>query len=859
MIAKRIAPRKGSKSNIARLTRYVVNAKGGIDPRSWSRTADYIIDGSAETNMVGEKVGGIRVTNCFTDDPADATQLIQATQARNTKSKIDKTYHLVFSFPPGEQPELDILNAIEDELCATIGYADHQRISAVHVDTDNLHVHVAINKVHPTGYQNIEPYYDKKRLMAACDQLEVKYGLKRTNHGSGERENEQQFDRNNGREVRGIRLGDEQRPEQRDSRFRAYLRKSYNLKIADRPEAETFNGLRNLSGCNMAHLTKRSEVLLSGNARHSLEQRREESIDGLRWPGNGNRTNAGAVSQKIGETVRTIEAQSGIETLASYVVKNVAPAIREAKDWQSVHGALAEHGLKIKPRGAGLVIGDSGLSLWVRASQCGRDMAMKSMTDRLGLYEAPKGQRIDSNRQAGYSPKPVHRHPNTTQLFAQFQREKQVYIAARKMGMEQIKKENSAYFSELKQWSKQQHALLKIGGRGIARRAMSVTVRNQVETARNKHKEAIQQKREHLYKNTAMPGWVDWLARQAEGGNPDALDVLRSRAEREQKLQGDLLTAGNADRAKTVLLKGLKPITRRDGAVSYQTADGGMVIDRKSHVQAQKATTGAAFVALTLAVEKFHGQQLIVEGTDQFKRDVAQLAGMHRLNVVFADAVMEGERQRIETERIESQIKKQDTGFSYLVDHGSAPYENNQNGRESYFVTLETDNGERRTIWGVDLERAISGTGVELGDKIRLEHVAAEPVTLPDGQNVQRNRWHVEIAPKVKEARKSTEIDPDASKLLVDWIEKRNSLREKISSLGYHRVWRKDDAGRAKYQGRRKMEDGSEVLLLRRGDEILVKPSGPHVVAKASKFKIGQSVVLDSRGRFVNTSKMMER
>ena len=46
------------------------------------------------------------------------------------------------------------------------------------------------------------------------------------------------------------------------------------------------------------------------------------------------------------------------------------------------------------------------------------------------------------------------------------------------------------------------------------------------------------------------------------------------------------------------------------------------------------------------------------------------------------------------------------------------------------------------------------------------------------------------------------------------------------------------------------MEDDSEVLLLKKGDELLVKPAGPRVVAKASKWKLGQIVQLDSRGRF---------
>lgn len=140
MIAHRIN-RERKASSPARLIKYMVAAKGGIDPTSWERTADYILD-SANGTTEGEKVGSYRVTNCGTDDPADAAILIQTTQAANTRSKAEKTYHFVYSFPPGEQPDLETLHAIEDELCAAIGLDEHQRVSAVHIDTDNLHVHM---------------------------------------------------------------------------------------------------------------------------------------------------------------------------------------------------------------------------------------------------------------------------------------------------------------------------------------------------------------------------------------------------------------------------------------------------------------------------------------------------------------------------------------------------------------------------------------------------------------------------------------------------------------------------------------------------------------------------------------------
>ena len=78
-----------------------------------------------------------------------------------------------------------------------------------------------------------------------------------------------------------------------------------------------------------------------------------------------------------------------------------------------------------------------------------------------------------------------------------------------------------------------------------------------------------------------------------------------------------------------------------------------------------------------------------------------------------------------------------------LVEHGVAPYENDPENRDSYFVTLENDKGKRHTIWGVDLERAITTSGAQLGQRIGLEHGGSETVRLPSGASVLRHTWHV--------------------------------------------------------------------------------------------------------------------
>jgi hypothetical protein len=93
-----------------------------------------------------------------------------------------------------------------------------------------------------------------------------------------------------------------------------------------------------------------------------------------------------------------------------------------------------------------------------------------------------------------------------------------------------------------------------------------------------------------------------------------------------------------------------------------------------------------------------------------------------------------------------------------LADHGAAPYRHDPAQAISYFVRLETPDGERE-IWGVDLQRALkeSLTQPQIGDEVGLRAVRRDSVTLqkPARDNegnivgshalsTHRNRWIVE-------------------------------------------------------------------------------------------------------------------
>lgn len=145
---------------------------------SFSSLVQYLCN----TQNKQERVGKVRLANFNSLDPIWAVQEVLATQAKNQRATGDKTYHMLISFAPGENPSDKALRKIEESVTSSIGLKEHQRISVVHHDTDNLHIHIAINKIHPKTFNMIEPYRAYKTFAEIASQLETELGLKITNH-----------------------------------------------------------------------------------------------------------------------------------------------------------------------------------------------------------------------------------------------------------------------------------------------------------------------------------------------------------------------------------------------------------------------------------------------------------------------------------------------------------------------------------------------------------------------------------------------------------------------------------------------------------------------------------------------------
>jgi hypothetical protein len=91
-----------------------------------------------------------------------------------------------------------------------------------------------------------------------------------------------------------------------------------------------------------------------------------------------------------------------------------------------------------------------------------------------------------------------------------------------------------------------------------------------------------------------------------------------------------------------------------------------------------------------------------------------------------------------------------------LKNHGSANYQFDKEGKPSYFIELLKPNGNLKLVWGIDLERAISESGYEIGDTVQLNYKGFNEVQIQvpvkDAQGktthyedkvVKRNDWDI--------------------------------------------------------------------------------------------------------------------
>ncbi len=513
MIAKIIPIKSVRKSNYSALIQYLTNPQGK-----------------------SERISQITVANCFTDELPAAVLEIQNTQGMNTRARSDKTCHLVLSFPQGERlPHAD-LNAIEARFCDALGFKDHQRVSVIHDDTDFLHVHIAINKIHPRRLTIHNPYYDYKIVAKTCEQIEQEYELTIVNH-------------------------------------------------------ET-------------------------------------------------------VKDEASRIAQDIEARTGVESLLGWIKREVLGEIKQADDWQALHGILKGHGLELKERGNGfIIIADNGVA--VKASSVDRSLSKGNLTQRLGAFVPnvlTSAQRNDREVIRQFKPRPLQPGIDTSKLYARYQEEQSNVSQQRSAQWTRLRYTRDQLIERAKREAALKRGIIKnIQAGRLAKKALYATAHQQfktsIEAINNDYRNAYQQSKTRHCRRA----WLDWLTFEAKLGNAEALAVLRSR--RTGQFKGNQVSAKQSNNGSGTKESSVESITKI-GTVTYQAGSTTIRDDGKRLIVLPETSPDALRDILIVAMKKY-GSHLAINGTESFRVQIAEVAAQNHMRVTFNDERLEQYRQQL--------------------------------------------------------------------------------------------------------------------------------------------------------------------------------------------------------------------
>ena len=368
MIAKRIEAGKDSQGN-KRHHRY-------------NDLGNYIRDAGHE----GEKCLIAWHEGCLAPDYDLALVEIEATQAMNTRAKGDKTYHLVVSFRPEDEARLtpEAFRRIENVMAEALGLEEHQRLCGVHKNTNNLHLHVAYNLIHPdTLTMATGLYYDFQKLSKACRVAEAEFGLEVDN---------------------GIELSDPLEPKinQRaaameahsgEQSFQSFALEQRELILAEMADARNWHEVHQVladhgiairpkaNGLVLVDLTGQGAIKASALDKSMSRMHMETRFGAFTEP-----ESVGAAG------LEQFDPAKG-QAFASFVREHksqILSTVEAAQDWQEVRQTLAGHGLMIRQRAGGLVLTDLDEKETVKASAVGKGLSRMRMEVRFGQCPEPE-------------------------------------------------------------------------------------------------------------------------------------------------------------------------------------------------------------------------------------------------------------------------------------------------------------------------------------------------------------------------------------------------------------------------------------------------------------------------------------
>ena len=574
-----------------------------------------------------ERLGRVRLTNCVSSDVASAVLEVESAQARNSRAR-HRTYHLILAFPAGEEPPADLLEAIERSACAALGFEEHQRVSVVHHDTDHLHVHVAINRVHPRTHRVRSPSYSKLVLDRLCVELEQEHGLQPTPHRT--RERAAQLEAASALRESLLRLGAEHLGQ---ARTWAELHE-----IAGRHGAQM-----QLRGNGLAFVGQDGSIVRASSVARDLSKAAlERRLGAFEASGQVPHAPDRQHTERQPRRAPDSERLGGVESLVGWIQRDCAQSLRGAGSWSEVHRAAAARGLHLRLRGNGLVfVTQDGLA--AKASSVARDLSKAALERRLGAFE-PAATTVQPVR-AGYQQRPMVRDERSSRLYEQYRRERDATFGARDRAIAQLRQQRGRDEERLKQISQRRWAAVRLVAKGrVAWALWSVYAKQADRRDRERARARYQAGVRAAAAQQPKPGWLEWLRNKAGHGDAEALAMLRSRSLREPHVP---LRAVWSQGAPLQNVGGGADSVTATGTMVHAVAGGSIRDDGKRLRLSGPGFSDAAAEALLRLANARYGPRLGVDGDESFRARIVRVAAATALPITFADPQLEESRLKL--------------------------------------------------------------------------------------------------------------------------------------------------------------------------------------------------------------------
>lgn len=581
MIGKKIPvdPKKAAgrskASNIIDLTDYIV------DPKS---------TGSDEKVLYAGSRGFI--TNTHRGRQAEMIAL--ALEAVRSAAPVT---HWILSWREGEIPTPEQVEEAVSIFLNEQGLSEHQAVYGLHQDTDNIHLHLAVNRVHPDELKMVKANggFDREATSRAVARIEHVQGW----HS------------------------------EKNARYKV-LQNGMLARTQPIGDAIPDPGWSAVQALQKKHIEERKQLYVSQIGKATGEQKAERktlserqkmehvALRDLLPPSRVNDDAAPSLSTKA----RDGENRTGEKSAERTAQEVAGPILRSATSWEQLHRELAAVGCLFKRDGSGakIWIGD----IPVKASKACPKSSFGKLEKRLGAYEpAPAGL-----EQAQRQPEPVKAD---TPRWDEYQGARRQHEDQRKREQTAIKQRHEAEWQDVRGRHRARREELLSGdwrGKGAAKNAISSVAKFEQAGDEAELKERHRREKEALKKRLPhFPKIEDWYLAQAR---PDLAEQWRYRNNTESMVFGagddSPLPRARDIRSFTAQIHGGHVLYLRTDAATPSFIDMGKRIDIESWHDRD-----ATLAALQLAAKKWGS--ITVAGCPEYQQMIVELAAEHGFKI----------------------------------------------------------------------------------------------------------------------------------------------------------------------------------------------------------------------------------